>query len=681
MADEERPKEEGAEKDAMNPETPDNEAVTADDPPESDSEDNSTENEEEEIEADVEPEADVENPGDDEAGEQSESGEDSEGELNGDEPEASESEDEKSGGADSEDTSGEESEEDSEETPEEGSESDEDSEVSDESEEESEGEPEEGSEEESEDGGEPDEESEGESDEESEQSDEGDKEAEPEGEAASESSADKKDKKDKKKDKGKRKERRKNRKRKRQAKHSRFETKKKSSWKKVPVSLLVLLAVICVYSLFMFIPPQEKINQGLDIQGGVSVVMTATTTSGETPTDDQMESAVAVLQNRVNSLGASEATVQRQGTNQILVQIPGIDDPEAALETIGQTGYLEFVNVADITDEETRTLIESGYTGMELQSGTYEAIFDGSNITGVTVGLESEVSSYYAVNLTLDSEGTAAFAEVTQELAPTNGQVAIVLDGVVQSAPAVQSEITNGRVAITGNYTLDAANNLKTILESGSLPVTLTYSQSQVVGPTLGQDSLYAGLVSAIVGMVIVILYLLFYYRGMGTLTAAAMIIFGVLYLGLLATLSAMGLFSLSLSGIAGMVLTIGMAADSSILVIERFREEIRMGRSIKASSISGVKHGILTSIDADIVTMVSALSLFFFASGSVKGFGLTLFLGIICDILTMILFKAPAIRLLAPKVIAKHPKFWGVDEDLEEAVEHGEVQRGGENG
>lgn len=252
---------------------------------------------------------------------------------------------------------------------------------------------------------------------------------------------------------------------------------------------------------------------------------------------------------------------------------------------------------------------------------------------------------------------------------------------MVQSAPAVQSEIPNGRVQITGNYTLDEANNLVTILQSGSLPVTLSYSQSQVVGPTLGQDSLLAGLISAIVGLIIVILYLLFYYRGLGILTAGAMIVFALLYLGLLAGLSLMGLFSLSLAGIAGIVLTIGMAADSSILVLERFREEIRMGRSVRASSISGVKHGIFTSLDADVVTMITAIVLFIVATGSVKGFGLTLGLGICCDIVTMFLFKGPVIRLLAPKVIANNPGFWGVKGDLEEAAERGEVVRGGEDG
>ena len=239
----------------------------------------------------------------------------------------------------------------------------------------------------------------------------------------------------------------------------------------------------------------------------------------------------------------------------------------------------------------------------------------------------------------------------------------------MQSAPAVQSEIPNGEVKITGHYTLEEAQSLQTVLESGSLPVKLRIRAEPNGGADArpGRAALRRACV-ALIGLAVVMLYLLFFYRGLGLITAAAMGIFSVLYLGILAVLSHFGLFSLSLAGIAGIVLTIGMAADSSILTMERFREEIRMGRSVRAASITGVKHAIVTSIDADLVTLVSALSLFFLASASVKGFGLTLALGIFCDIAMMLLFKAPLIRLLAPGTIVKHPGFWGV-RDAEQAA------------
>ena len=197
------------------------------------------------------------------------------------------------------------------------------------------------------------------------------------------------------------------------------------------------------------------------------------------------------------------------------------------------------------------------------------------------------------------------------------------------------------------------------------MPVSFSYSQSQVVGPTLGQDALASGVLVALIGLLLVVIYLFFFYKGLGIITAAAMLVFSVLYLGILGLLSLLGQFSLSLAGVAGIVLTIGMAADSSILTLERFREEIRMGRSIKAASQSGVRHAILTSIDADLVTLVSALALFFLASASVKGFGMTLALGIFCDIVMMLIFKAPLIRLMAPRTISKHPDFWNVHDCL----------------
>ena len=452
------------------------------------------------------------------------------------------------------------------------------------------------------------------------------------------------------------------------------------------VWLLVVMALLVIGSIVMFTPPQEKINQGLDIQGGLSVVLTAHNNDGSDVSTEDMESSRAIIENRVNALGASEAVVQIQGNDQILVQIPGLSDTEEALNTIGKTGKLEFARLDSFTDSDVKTKIQNGQYGtqgtvtdafgnsfpsekvehLKVEEGTYTPIITGSNLEKVDVGQASQTSTDYAVNLRLDSEGTRAFAEATEDLAPTKGQIVIILDGEVQSAPAVQSVISDGNVSITGGYTLDAAKQMKTVLESGSLPVSFEYAQSQVVGPTLGQDALQSGVLVALIGLVIVMIYLLVFYEGLGIITAAAMAVFAAIYLGILALLSAFGLFSLSMAGIAGVVLTIGMAADSSILTLERFREEIRMGRSVRAASITGVRHGILTSIDADLVTLVSALTLFFLASASVKGFGMTLALGIVCDIVMMLLFKAPLIRLLAPKLIAKHPKFWGVEDCIE---------------
>ena len=464
------------------------------------------------------------------------------------------------------------------------------------------------------------------------------------------------------------------------------------------VWLLVITTLLIIGSVFLFTPPQERINQGLDIQGGLSVVLTAKGEDGQAVSNEDMEKSRAIIESRVNALGASEAVVQVQGTDQILVQIPGLTNTEDALDTIGKTGKLEFARLDSFTDEDVKTKIENGQYGgegivtdefgnsfpsgteehLEVAEGTYTPLVTGSNITNVSIGKESETSADYAVNVKLDSEGAAAFAEATKELAPSKGKIVIILDNEVQSAPAVQSEIPNGEVSITGGYTLDGAKALQTVLESGSLPVSFEYAQSQTVGPTLGQDALASGVLVAAVGLAVVLLYLLAFYRGLGLVAAAMMAVFGVFYLGLLALLSRFGLFSLSLAGIAGIVLTIGMAADASILVLERVREEVRMGRSVRAASITGVRHGISTAIDADLVTLVSALTLFFLASASVKGFGLTLALGIACNVVAMLVFMMPLIRLLAPRAIAKHPGFWDVKDcqDLVAAEQAGRLPR-----
>lgn len=452
----------------------------------------------------------------------------------------------------------------------------------------------------------------------------------------------------------------------------------RSGRKKGSVVALVVILAALIASLVLLYPPQDKITMGLDIQGGVSVNLSASTNDGSAITSDQMNQAQQVITNRVNASGASAATVQQQGSNSFLVQIPGAqENSQAILDTLSSQGILEFVNVNDIQDENVRTYIQQGLTGMNLkESGvSYTAFMTGDSVSNVTVG-RPQGSASYAVNLDLDSEGTSQFAKVTSELVSTHGQIAILLDGVVESAPAVQAAITNGQVQITGNYTAEEANQLKTIINSGSLPVSLHIEQASTVGPTLGQNALFSGIMAALIGLALVIIWMLVFYNGLGLLPAVSIIIMSVVYLGLLAGLSQLGWFSLTLPGIAGIIVNIGMAADSSILIMECFHEQIRQGKSVKSASVSGVHEGIFTSIDADVVTLVSALILYFVAMGDVRGFGLTLALGIICDLVIMFLFSGPIMRLLGPGVIRRHPGFWGIGDDVNEGAFHAKEGR-----
>jgi len=428
--------------------------------------------------------------------------------------------------------------------------------------------------------------------------------------------------------------------------------------------LLALCAILVIGSWVMFFPPAKKITQGLDIRGGLSVILTAKPRAEQQLSSDDMDRAVLIINNRVNKLGASETSVQKQGSDSILVQIPGIKNAQEALNVLQSTGQLEFVEVSTITDTATVAAIESAQQNVQLKPGTYKPFMTGDVVTNASVAQDPQ-SGKIVVNATMNPAGTKTWAAVTTRLFPTHAQVAIVLDGVVKSAPQVQDAILDGRTQISGNFTAQEAKDLATVLQTGALPVSLAPVDTRVVGPTLGQQSLQQGVLAALIGLAIVAIYLVAFYRGLGLISVVGLIVFGSLFLGLLATLSAFGLFALSLPGIAGIVLTIGLAADSSILINERFREEIGLGKTIRSAAASGTRHAIGTSVDADLVTFVSALALFVIAIGPVKGFALTLMLGIFCDIVMMLIFSRPLIILMAESVFPKAPAFWGIPREV----------------
>ncbi len=430
------------------------------------------------------------------------------------------------------------------------------------------------------------------------------------------------------------------------------------------ILLLALSLVLLVGSWALLWPPAKRITQGLDIQGGLSVILTAQETPDTPVTASVMERAERIVINRVNGLGVRDATVQRQGNDSLLVQIPGVKNPKEALEALGQTGRLEFVDVDSIQDTATVAALKAYEENVELKSGTYAPIqVEGTALTGGVVKSASvsqnPQTAEIEVNVSMSAEGGKAWGNYTSR--SIGKQVAIVLDGIVQSAPVVRSAIMDGQTAISGNFTAEEARRLKTVLETGALPVSLIPEESRVVGPTLGRESLQQGVVAALVGLALVAVYVLAFYRGLGFMTVGALVIFASYFLGILALMSRAGVFALTLPGIAGIVLTIGLAADSSILILERFKEEVRAGKTVRSAANSGSKHGIMTSIDADLVTFVSALVLYLVAIGPVKGFALTLMIGITCDVLMMLVYKRPTVMLLAEGTIPKAPAFWGV--------------------
>lgn len=433
--------------------------------------------------------------------------------------------------------------------------------------------------------------------------------------------------------------------------------------------LLALCAVLVIGSWWLF--AVKPITQALDIKGGLSVILKAQPSVGQTVQSADMEKAQLIISNRVNKLGASETSVQREGSDSLLVQIPGVKNVDQALKIIDTTGKLEFVDVSSLPSATVAAIDEWQGKNSPRASApvipenvVYTPVLTGDMLTRASAGQSSGGTSagQLAVDLTMNNTGRDAWAKYTST--HVNQRVAIVLDRVVQSAPSIIEPILTGDTQITGNFTVDEANYLSTVLQTGSLPVKLVSQDNRYVGPTLGQASLNQGVLAAAVGMLIVAIYLVVFYRGMGLISVLGLGVFSSMFLGLIAALSAFGAFALSLPGIAGIVLTIGLAADSSILINERFREEIGLGKTVRSAAVSGTKHGIITSADADIVTFVSAIALFAFAVGPVKGFALTLMLGIACDLIMMLVFSRPLIILLGETLIAKAPVFWGVPKE-----------------
>lgn len=421
---------------------------------------------------------------------------------------------------------------------------------------------------------------------------------------------------------------------------------------------LATVIVLVAVSWWLVWPPGSKINQALDIRGGLSVILTAVPAENQTqPTAEQMSRAETIITNRVNGLGVSEASVQLQGNDSILVQLPGVEDPEAALEALGSTGQLEFVDVASVQDTATIAALDSGQENVTLKRGTYQPFMTGEVITSANVGTDQQ--NQIVVNLTMNDAGTKTWAEYTAS--HVNQRVAIVLDGIIQSAPSIREPIPTGDTQISGDFTADEAKRLAAVLEAGALPVELEPSDTRVVGPTLGQESLRQGLLAGLAGLGLVALFMLGYYRGFGVLSWFSLAIFLSIFLGVLALLSRLNLYALSLPGVAAIVLSVGIAADSSILIFERFKEEVRLGKTYRSAAKSGTRHALWTSVDADLVTFVSAAVIFLVAIGPVRGFALALMLGIIIDLTTAFLFTRTMIILLAESVVPKAPGLFGL--------------------
>ena len=363
--------------------------------------------------------------------------------------------------------------------------------------------------------------------------------------------------------------------------------------------------------------------------------------------ENTVDQSLETIRNRIDQFGVSEPIIQRQGEQDILIQLPGIQDPERAKEIIGKTALLEFKLVDDSANVEEALRngpppgdeILYGYAGRGEGGAVGEkvpyvvqsrALMTGAYIADARVRPSQQLQGPY-VELILNSAGARLFEQISA--ANVKRRLAIVLDNRVYSAPVIQERIAGGRASITGNFDIKEARDLAIILRAGALPAPVEIQEERTVGPSLGQDSINQGVRSFIVGGSLVIVFMIAYYKGAGLLAVFA-VIFNIVYmLAILAGFQAV----LTLPGIAGIVLTVGMAVDANVLINERIREELRAGRAPRSAIEAGYEHALPAIFDSNITTFLSGVILFQFGTGPIKGFAVTLCVGIMTTVLTAV--------------------------------------------
>lgn len=455
-----------------------------------------------------------------------------------------------------------------------------------------------------------------------------------------------------------------------------------SSTRRDVLILAVVAALLGVMAYFAF--PLSKTNLGLDLQGGLAVVLEAQNSSPEgepdSRTPEAMDQAVEIIENRVNGLGVAEPEIQRQGEYKISVQLPGIEDQQRALDIIGKTAVLEFYHVADFgvafASADEALASEGVLQADDLPSGTKLIYWPaeengtgadeyyitsavpkltGANLVGADYTLDTRVNlgqgSHYKVDMEFDAEGAEIFRVLTRDLAELGSDeqfgtqlLAIVLDGTVESAPAVHEEISGGRAEITGTFTRQDAQDLALVLKIGALPVELEFVSQNEIGATLGKTALTQALIAGAVGLLLIMVFMIGYYRLLGLVACVALIIYGVIFLGILNAIPV----TMTLPGIAGMVLTLGMAVDANVLIFARIRDEVAAGKGIQSATGAGFKKAFRAVFDCNMTTVITALVLFATATGGVKGFALTLFIGVLLSFLTAVAVTRSMLNLLS---------------------------------
>lgn len=396
---------------------------------------------------------------------------------------------------------------------------------------------------------------------------------------------------------------------------------------------------------------------GLDLVGGVQALLEADLPEGAAVDTEKMQTATRIVENRVNGLGVTEALVQQAGEQRIVVELPGVEDPTVAIATIQETGLLEFVDMGNtplaagtiiVTDIATSETVEEG-------EQIWNTVMTGDMIDNVQVSRDP--SGQYVIQFQLTSEGANIFAEYTTE--HVGEFLGIVLDKTVISAPNVNEPITEGEGVISGAFTLESANNLAVQLRYGSLPIPLKVVETRTIGPSLGQDSLEKSLVALLIGFIVVILFMALYYRLPGALADISIIIYALVTFSIFRYIPV----TLTLPGIAGFMLSTGSALDANILIFERLKEELRAGRKLNQAVDIAWKRAWPSIRDSNIATLITCGILFWFGSSFgatiVKGFSLTLAIGVVISLFTAIVVTRTLLNLFLAYVRDKDYSRW----------------------
>ena len=399
----------------------------------------------------------------------------------------------------------------------------------------------------------------------------------------------------------------------------------------VVVILLAAFGALAIFGLNIgaleIKPLVEGISQGLDLRGGVSAVYEAQD-EGQSDFASLLSGTMAVLRNRLTNQGFTEATVTQQGTNRIRIEIPDVDDPNEILNIIGQPAHLEF------------------------KTADGETIMDGSAVVSAEMGY---LDGQPVVQFTLNDEGATAFATATAE--NVGSTISIELDGEVISAPKVNQAITGGQGYIEGNFTAESAQQLAMLIQSGALPLDIEQIEVRTISATLGEDALSTSMTAAVIGVLRVIVFMLVIYRLPGVMASLALLIYILIDLFLLAVIPGV---QLTLPGIAGIVLSIGMAVDANVIIFERMKEEMRAGKTVRASVESGFKRAFSAILDSNITTIIAGLVLMIFGAGTIKGFAITLTIGVVCSMFTAVVVTRFLLRQMVGLNFTNH-RLYGV--------------------